>query len=219
MSSPETTTDAAASGIGPAPNPMLAAVIEALSGTNSIDPLSVMRTQLDTRALENPQIAQLLQILEQRRAKAAPIDEVSQDDDPMSRGDASALDDPGNIEPVEDDLGDRLYTELQSLRERNARLAAAVGACRLCFGEDALCEVCGGRGAPGSRPPRPEAFRRYVLPAIRRARQVESGGGGRAPPRAADVDRPINPHGFTTRPAWQFEQQLDQTTIERQVAP
>ena len=60
MSLPEATADAAASGVETTSDPMLAAVIDALSGTNAIDPLALMRTQLDARARENPQIAQLL---------------------------------------------------------------------------------------------------------------------------------------------------------------
>ena len=178
---------------GAAPNPMLAAVIDALSGAGPIDSLTLMRTQLDSHARDNPQIAQLLQVLEQRRQQP-PQAAGLQKDATLSSADETPpepellVDGPRDAEALQD-AGNKLYAELESLRRRSAALAAALGACHLCFGDDPRCGRCGSRGVPGSRAPNPEAFRKYVLPAIRRARAVESGGGGRAPPRAGNLEQ------------------------------
>lgn len=66
-----------------------------------------------------------------------------------------------------------LYAETETLRARNDALAAALGACYLCFGEDPVCPECGGNGVPGSLPPDVAAFRQYVLPAVRRIRTAQ----------------------------------------------
>jgi hypothetical protein len=68
----------------------------------------------------------------------------------------------------------RLYSELEQLRERNDSLAAALGACYLCWGEDLECEACGGGGAPGSSPPDEILLSHYVTPAIRRLRRTSA---------------------------------------------
>lgn len=65
--------------------------------------------------------------------------------------------------------------ELQILRERNNLLAAALGACYVCWGEDAECAVCGGAGQPGSVRPEPHLFARLVAPAVHAS-------GARRPP-------------------------------------
>src|SRR2546421_5862299 len=42
-----------------------------------------------------------------------------------------------------------MFAELKELRSRNADLAAALGACPLCWGKNARCTFCRGRGRPG----------------------------------------------------------------------
>ncbi len=71
-----------------------------------------------------------------------------------------------------------LYRENRELREANEflagqieALAAALGACPACWGEDEACAECDGRGASGVFAPDREAFAEYVLPTIRRLRQ------------------------------------------------
>lgn len=59
-----------------------------------------------------------------------------------------------------------MYAELEDLRERNDALAAALGACYLCWGEDFDCEECQGQGQPGAFKPDKGLFRQYVAPAI-----------------------------------------------------
>ena len=62
---------------------------------------------------------------------------------------------------------DAMRDELEELRERQDRLAAALGACADCWGEDPECEVCGGMGAPGSFVPDARLYRALVSPACR----------------------------------------------------
>lgn len=61
----------------------------------------------------------------------------------------------------------KLYSELEVLRGRNDLLAAALGACYLCWGRDAACPVCAGRGAPGYTAPDTALFAQFALPAAR----------------------------------------------------
>lgn len=61
----------------------------------------------------------------------------------------------------------KLYSELEVLRERNDLLAAALGACYLCWGRDALCPVCTGRGTPGYIAPDSALFAQFALRAAR----------------------------------------------------
>jgi hypothetical protein len=64
---------------------------------------------------------------------------------------------------------DAMQDELDELRERQDRLAAALGACAECWGEDLECEVCGGTGTPGAFVPDPRLYRAIVSPVCRAA--------------------------------------------------
>lgn len=55
---------------------------------------------------------------------------------------------------------------IESMTARNTFVAGALGACD-CWGTDAGCERCGGRGAPGAYDPEPAAFELIVLPLLR----------------------------------------------------
>jgi hypothetical protein len=79
---------------------------------------------------------------------------------------------------------DAMRDELEELRERQDRLAAALGACADCWGEDPECEVCGGMGAPGSFVPDPRLYRTLVSPACRAA------GAGRERRLVGVIDPP-----------------------------
>lgn len=74
--------------------------------------------------------------------------------------------------------------ELMALRERSDALAAALGACYLCWGEEARCPVCGGHGAPGTMAPDRAAFAQYVAPVLKHlqprggTRRGDAGGIG-----------------------------------------
>ena len=63
--------------------------------------------------------------------------------------------------------------ELEALHEVNDTVAAALGACRYCWGGDELCEECQGAGAPGSRMPDKALFQELVLPALKRVQAAK----------------------------------------------
>lgn len=67
---------------------------------------------------------------------------------------------------------DRLSTEVRRLRRVNDVLAAALGACPVCWGEAPDCEVCEGGGAPGWEEPERRLFLRLVRPALAHVRPL-----------------------------------------------
>jgi hypothetical protein len=169
--------------IGPAPepaaDPAMAALMSALSGTSQLDPLAMLYSQIGA---SNPQAAMVLQLLEQRRAQANAAIEQEEIADEEAGHERHGPHEPREpeVSVKEQDLRtlqetvEKACAELETLRTRNDAVARAIGACYLCFGEDALCAECGGRGKPGSLVPEPAAFRQYVLPALRRAQAVEA---------------------------------------------
>lgn len=70
--------------------------------------------------------------------------------------------------PQAADVLERLYDEVEELRLRVRTLAAALGACARCWGEDPGCPRCAGRGRPGGRRPDALLYHEYVTPAVRR---------------------------------------------------
>jgi hypothetical protein len=63
-----------------------------------------------------------------------------------------------------------MLSEMKLLRDRNDALAAAVGACCLCWGESLECRSCRGRGGPGFCMPDETLFVEFVLPAVQTLR-------------------------------------------------
>lgn len=61
---------------------------------------------------------------------------------------------------------DSAGSELQLLRDRTNRLAAALGACASCWGEDPGCRECHGHGRPGRSMPDEGLFTEVVMPAV-----------------------------------------------------
>jgi hypothetical protein len=79
---------------------------------------------------------------------------------------------------------EQMYRELEALRERNDTLAAALGACHLCWGEDLDCPLCSGTGHPGSSIPDKSLLVQIVTPAVQRLRKQE----GQDQPASANTD-------------------------------
>jgi hypothetical protein len=69
---------------------------------------------------------------------------------------------------------DRAQGELRQLRDQTRRLAAALGACHACWGEDSGCADCQGCGRPGRSGPDEILFAEMVMPAVRLMRQWDS---------------------------------------------
>ena len=162
---------------GETTDPMLGVLIDALSGKGQIDPLVLLRTQLDVQARDNPKAAQILQLLEQRRQQqnSEPQEEdvilPSEEDAYLDQGtmaEAAQEESARHTQELEDTVN-RVYAELEALRVRNDALAAALGACYLCFGDDVLCKECGGRGVPdlwhlSQQHSGSTSFRRFAVP-------------------------------------------------------
>lgn len=175
------------------------ALMKAISGSGQLDVQALLRSHLETQVQSNPQLMQVLQLFEQRQAQLGE----SQDEDLLTSEDevysveGSPLENDAeqrvqHVQELEEILS-KVYAELEVLRARNDALAAALGACSLCFGDDPLCDRCFGRGMPGSLPPKPKAFRKYVLPAFRRAEVIENGGGESAKRTQKIADQEVNP--------------------------
>ena len=160
-------------------DPLFAVLSGALDGSRPIDLFSMLKTQLESQS--NPKAAMMLRLLEQRRQQeAAALERLQQEaetasDDAQAQSSAAMQADIENVQKAVD----AMHAELETLRARSAALAAAIGACHVCFGDDLRCGTCGGLGAPGWRRPEPAAFRKYVLPAFARVRAIENRRGDR----------------------------------------
>ena len=108
---------------------------------------------------DDPRVANLVRYMSLLEAQAAEDDEAEDEPEPP----------PPAYDTTEIRIAVRkLHAEVEQLRQRNDLLAAALGGCYLCWGEDPACENCAGRGRPGSSLPDARAFRACVLPAVRR---------------------------------------------------
>jgi hypothetical protein len=123
-------------------------------------------------AEDNPTVALLAKYFSQRQDQAenesaeAEIAELPEYSDQLERARTDTLKTAEAIRELRERM-DRVYAELETLRERNDSLALAVGACALCWGDDILCAVCAGAGCAGFVPPDRELFAQYVAPALR----------------------------------------------------
>ena len=117
---------------------------------------------------ENPQLAAVIRFITMRQQSAATGDDEIVWDDEMILSDGSQSHDESENE-ISHLLRD-IYAELEELQLRNDSLAAALGACYLCWGEDFECPDCGGHGRPGASQPDQALFASWIVPAIRRIR-------------------------------------------------
>lgn len=85
--------------------------------------------------------------------------------------DDSVADSTGGNSNVYDLRGIR--QELEDLRKVNDTLAAALGACAVCWGGNPNCEACEGEGHAGAYDPQPRMFNELVVPAVQRARSLK----------------------------------------------
>jgi hypothetical protein len=155
------------------------------------NPLSLILSQLGGQTPDNPAMALLSRLLEQRQASGPETGESNEEGNAEAAAALAAAKRQERERRMQElrETVERVYAELEALRARNDALAAALGACFLCFGTDPLCQECGGRGVPGSRPPEPAAYRDFVVPALQRVRMMQAAPGRRplraAPPPAA----------------------------------
>jgi uncharacterized membrane protein YccC len=137
-----------------------AKVLEALQ-TCTQDPRKALFAAL-TEGNENaPQIEMLMKLLGgEEKDEAALREEIREDVRAEQEAAIAEL----------SDTAEKLFDEREAARARLETLAAALGACPACFGENLLCETCHGAGRPGARAPAAQEFRTFILPAVERVR-------------------------------------------------
>jgi multidrug efflux pump subunit AcrA (membrane-fusion protein) len=124
-------------------------------------------TELVQVAQSDPQIGQVAQLLAQREETLTKelarqeLEEAQRTEE--ARRTAARRDQADGLRQ----LVEELKADLDSLRTMLDGVAAALGACPSCWGEDPTCRWCRGRGGPGSMPPDPDGFDRLILPAVR----------------------------------------------------
>lgn len=131
----------------------------------SIDPAALDPAALMQRlGQDNPQLAPFLQMMAAQKANADARDPLIVD--------STATE----VDAVGDELAalaaqlEAAHSEVELLRERCDTIAAALGACALCWGHDPACRACRGHGLPGRSLPDEALFFEYVMPAVRLVR-------------------------------------------------
>ena len=169
-------------------NDMLREMLAARTGNNNpamAELLEKMRSSPDSGQLSEDLLAKLGS---KNRAAALLAKHLAE-----SRASTAARETVIDIEPEEaptkpvaEDCADAMrelrqqvesmFAELTVSRERMDLLASALGACCLCWGEDAECRICRGRGRPGFSLPDYALFEEFVLPAVKtlRAQRAQS---------------------------------------------
>lgn len=141
-----------------------------------LDPTAAMPDATDLLAQlgdGDPRMAALCRYFAQRQATAEAAVEMPDEDAPEPRA--------SGVDPAAHDALQAEHARLQRvlaamrrdlrvLRDHNARVAAALGACEACWGRDAACPHCAGRGRPGAESPDDALYARLVAPAVRRLR-------------------------------------------------
>lgn len=102
--------------------------------------------------LQDPQ-AILAQLAEGNPALAAMLQMMARPRETPAEAPAPAAD---PRVPKLESLVKRMYHDLKAAEDRLSLLAAALGACGICWGEDSACLGCRGRGRPGMLAPDPE---------------------------------------------------------------
>jgi hypothetical protein len=134
-------------------------------------------------AQNNPTVAALLQMMEAQKGAAVAHEPI------VVEGTA--------VDVTDNEIGalhaqlEAAYAEVKLLRDRCDTLAAALGACGVCWGQDFSCRACRGHGAPGRMIPDQELFSEFVVPAVRlmhASRQRSNNVGSFTRPSAVKTD-------------------------------
>jgi hypothetical protein len=125
------------------------------------DPAALAQQMIADLQRSNPQLAMLAQMMQARAIVPAPCaddlrDEVLALAERLAEAEA-------RIEAMKRQAR-RLFEAHRGASERLADLAAALGACGLCWGEDDYCPSCRGRGRPGMVRPDLELRARLLGP-------------------------------------------------------
>jgi hypothetical protein len=134
------------------------------------DPMAMPSTAdlVEQMAGDDPQIALMAKLLARREAA---LTQAAREAEVIEQLPAPVAPPVVEVRSELISLLDQAYAELAVLRRRNDALAAALGTCYLCWGEDPGCPTCAGRGTPGWNNVDPHAYRRLVAPAVRTIQQ------------------------------------------------
>jgi hypothetical protein len=114
----------------------------------------LLEANMAEQAASNPMMAMMMQMMSSRRAEE-------------NRG---PEDKRARIERVRRHLSE-LRSALSTAHDLLDDVAAALGACSVCWGGTDDCDNCRGRGVPGWRMPDDELFTELVAPAVKRRAQ------------------------------------------------
>lgn len=156
-------------------NPMMEVLTHMLTGKGEQNALTLLRACKEGQGTTNPALANIIQVLEQQqqtRQESNNVLDLQAEDSRVSDPDEPQIETPLDVNEFTEQI-QQITVAFDALQRRTGMLAAALGACEQCFGEDLLCECCSGCGVPGWAMPHPASFKKYVLPALRRARAVE----------------------------------------------
>lgn len=153
--------------------PLLLEALTSPAGTSALPRAQDLLTQLGEA---DPTVRLIAQLLAQRQAQELENETPSEDEMDSAPVQSSSERDEAEVRCSEMSRAVRqlrrkvetMYRELAELRDRNDALAAALGACYLCWGKDPECEICNGGGRPGSSTPDKKLFTQFALPAARR---------------------------------------------------
>ena len=150
-------------------------ILEALTagpgqGMGALTPQALLAQMAE----DNPTVGLLTKYFSQRQEQAGKSetsaveesDELSEYSTELERAGTRTVETAEAMRELRERI-EKLYAELETLRERNDSLALALGACPLCWGEDVLCAICQGVGRPGFTMPDRAAFTPLVGPAVR----------------------------------------------------
>lgn len=122
-------------------------------------------------AAGDPRMAMLMQLMQAQRGEASnDVGQPDERDDLISEL-SDRLDASEARLTKMTRIARRLHEAQQIASQRLSELAAALGACGLCWGDDPACLGCRGRGKPGMIRPDPETRARLLgqRPPVREA--------------------------------------------------
>jgi len=132
-----------------------------MSDSSGPDPAFLTAQLMADLQKSNPQMAMLAQMMQARSIVAEPAhadlgEEVAELAERLAEAER-------RIDAMKHQ-GRRLYAAHREATGRLADLAAALGACGICWGEDDGCPSCRGRGHPGAMRPDPMLRSRLFPP-------------------------------------------------------
>ncbi|MBE7210009.1 MAG: hypothetical protein INR65_03230 [Gluconacetobacter diazotrophicus] len=131
------------------------------------EPAAAMAGLIADLQRSNPPLAALAQWMQQRAvppaAASAAASAAAADDHEAAELARRLVEAEARIADLKRQ-GRRLFENYRLATDRLSELAAALGACALCWGDDPACPNCRGRGRPGMVRPDPELRARLLGP-------------------------------------------------------